>query len=58
MPGWSLLPEIAAQYAQLRAEAENQADVQVIAAQALTPPQSKALRGRTRAAPGPRGAAA
>lgn len=39
-----LLPEIAAQYEQLRAEAEHQADVQVVAAQALTPRQSKALR--------------
>ncbi|MGA2564207.1 MAG: F0F1 ATP synthase subunit delta [Steroidobacteraceae bacterium] len=41
----ALLPEIAAQYEQLRAEAEHQADVQVIAAQALTPGQSQALRG-------------
>jgi F-type H+-transporting ATPase subunit delta len=39
-----LLPEIAAQFEQLRAEAEHQADVQVIAALALTPPQSSALR--------------
>jgi F-type H+-transporting ATPase subunit delta len=40
----ALLPEITAQFEQLRAEAEHQADVQVVAAQALTPPQSKALR--------------
>ena len=41
----ALLPEMAAQYEQLRAEAEHQADVQVIAAQALTAQQAQALRG-------------
>jgi F-type H+-transporting ATPase subunit delta len=38
-----LLPEIAAQYAALRAEAEGQADVEVISAQALTAEQEQTL---------------
>jgi F-type H+-transporting ATPase subunit delta len=41
----ALLPQIAEQFERLRAEAEQQADVQVIAAQPLTPQQSQALRG-------------
>jgi len=40
----ALLPEIAAQYAQLRAEAERRADVEVIAAQALLPQQAQTLK--------------
>jgi F-type H+-transporting ATPase subunit delta len=40
----ALLPEIAAQYEQLRAEAEQQADVAVVAAQALLPQQTQALK--------------
>jgi F-type H+-transporting ATPase subunit delta len=41
----ALLPEIAAQYEQMRAEAEQQADVEVVAAQALLPQQAQALKG-------------
>jgi F-type H+-transporting ATPase subunit delta len=40
-----LLPEIAVQYEELRAEAERIADVEVSSAQALSPEQSVALKG-------------
>ncbi|HEX4051401.1 MAG TPA: F0F1 ATP synthase subunit delta [Steroidobacteraceae bacterium] len=40
-----LLPQIAVQYEQLRAEAERIADVEVSSAQALSPAQSAALKG-------------
>jgi F-type H+-transporting ATPase subunit delta len=40
-----LLPEIAVQYEELRAEAERIADVQVSSAQVLNPAQSAALKG-------------
>jgi F-type H+-transporting ATPase subunit delta len=45
----ALLPEIAQQYAQLRAEAEHQADVQVVAARELLPQQALALQNALQA---------